>query len=532
METMAITERSKMNANSYPDCETSVLDTVPETEPFNESQASHPIIHNIEDEYPGCEYSIVSSPASFDDDDDSSKTELPSLSRRETEFFDLDNDLQTDESKLMKLSPSDKRETEYFDLTEAHNVKLANGDNHFDPNATEETLPMKTDTFSTKTPKRHQRFTRVGARCPVQDMSLKTNGNQMYSPYLQRACPSTIDFIHQKHSLLSKLSCVERLEYIHKYQRPQLLSDMQSFKAANQGAVFQDFVSWYPTESFDQHCLLDPSNSNTAFAVLDAASDAAHILTATRKLWFETWESAKACPADAQPSLFDATSEAEKILHYFETMHPSELLNQVFTVSLTNANFILRSAAGPSMEIPCVKRAFERLDKLTNKAVVELNDILLVDDESDLNKPHRLLLSPDIIAMCEDVCDCVAAIESLLSHVSSLEQNFPGIQDIIDTILMNLKEEAIAVESNEARTAFLRTLEKRQMDVLCRGRKSDEHDFGFPLEASQREYIFRTLRGKNPCRLYVNIDEGSTDKRVKTRPDHSVLLAFLKSSTE
>jgi Rab3 GTPase-activating protein catalytic subunit len=41
-----------------------------------------------------------------------------------------------------------------------------------------------------------------------------------------------------------RLSIRERIEVSQRLQKPKLLSDMSAFKAANHGAVFEDFLSW------------------------------------------------------------------------------------------------------------------------------------------------------------------------------------------------------------------------------------------------------------------------------------------------
>ena len=46
-------------------------------------------------------------------------------------------------------------------------------------------------------------------------------------------------------------------------------------------------------------------------------------------LWERTWDSAPVVPAARQSPLFDATSEAEKVLNYLETVTATQLLAQV-----------------------------------------------------------------------------------------------------------------------------------------------------------------------------------------------------------
>ena len=194
--------------------------------------------------------------------------------------------------------------------------------------------------------------------------------------------------------------------------------------------MFEDFISWYgnPVDTLDEELLCSTSATKTTFAALDgkfcimrhkvsskyissldlAASEAVQFLTATRRLWMECWEVATPTPAENQKPLFDPNQEIEKILHYFETMHPTHLINQVISVNFTNAFFLLHSTSGKALEIPCVRRSFERLEELVWKAVRLLNGTLL--KQSEMKRDHREsreTISPQVVAICEDVCDCV-----------------------------------------------------------------------------------------------------------------------------
>ena len=63
--------------------------------------------------------------------------------------------------------------------------------------------------------------------------------------------PLTDDVIAQRRLMMSRQKSVKasatikhRIEVAQRLQHPKLLSDMQAFKAANPGAVFEDFVGW------------------------------------------------------------------------------------------------------------------------------------------------------------------------------------------------------------------------------------------------------------------------------------------------
>ena len=296
---------------------------------------------------------------------------------------------------------------------------------------------------------------------------------------------------------------------------------MQSFKAANAGACFQDFVTWYQIEPFDVQCLRNSTTSSNNISTLDAATEAAQVLTATRKMWMGCWERSKAVPADCQQPLFDGSQEIEKILHYFETMHPSNLINQVFTVSLTNTYFILRSIGELRMDIKCVNRSFERLEELILKAIHDLNECLIQSSKFEVYQ-----LPPEVIAICEDVCDCISAIETMLSYIQSLSNNFPGIgHDIIEIILMN-PDKVIVVEDVQERKAFLRALKKLNESTPYIIPDATFHGDYRPVE---RDFIFRTLRGKIPSRMYVNVKEDFESKMDESETKKCVLMAFAKS---
>ena len=163
-------------------------------------------------------------------------------------------------------------------------------------------------------------------------------------------------------SIKSRIAIAQRL------QRPKLLSDMSSFKAANHGAVFEDFVRWYGNPenplneevngetarlAIERRSRLPPEEAKTL--ALEEASEAIAILMSLRAFWEDVWDEAEPCPAFDQEPLFDPNSTVEMVLHSFETMHPALLLNQVLSVTLTNVKFVLlERAAGPARNVRSV----------------------------------------------------------------------------------------------------------------------------------------------------------------------------------
>lgn len=559
------------------------LETVLETEEFKEEQATRPVLRQIQDELPGTLCSPDSSVSEDaigeiqeEDEKEDGVTDEEIIQagfcpakKTETEFFDMPSEENVVQEGFMPLEPKEteffdtpsselitnegfapfqNRETEFFDADEDE-LSFGSGSSS---NASNESHPppqiqSSAKAFWTAEKKkiRNNLLRRKGARCPVKNMSLCETGDQLYAPYLQRTAPVTIDTIEEQKAITSKspINDVQtRIEIANRIQRPKLLSDMCSFKAANRNADFEDFVSWYGNPKIDQFVEISCANSPdamTAFAALDAASEAVEFLTATRDFWADTWLVATPKPAEEQHPLFDGSEEIEKILHYFEMMHPAHLINQVLAVNFTNANFILRSTAGPAMKIPCIQRSFATLEELLWKALRLLNDEMIADFAGVLEKrEENNSLSPEVLAVCEDVCDCISAIETLLAHATSLMTAFPGALDIVELVLMNMNQD-IPVDSIESRTSIFRAIlkqqhakdgEQQEQFKLMKNMSKSDGDLNCPNPAA-REYVFRSLVGKLPSRLFAQV--GETDEAFgHTVIGKGVLLAFTKSFME
>lgn len=91
------------------------------------------------------------------------------------------------------------------------------------------------------------------------------------------------------------------------------LVDMAAFKAANPGAVLEDFMQWYSNEK-----QIHPGDFGeeyiSGFTEPDqGAENGTALKTMSRPDNVEIWESVDACAACDQKPLFDYTREAEKV---------------------------------------------------------------------------------------------------------------------------------------------------------------------------------------------------------------------------
>lgn len=86
----------------------------------------------------------------------------------------------------------------------------------------------------------------VGRLGKFGELKLLKTGEQLYIPVTQDPVPKTEDQLEEDTDVLLKLgSNAEGSELRAKMMSASLLSDMESFKAANPGAVLEDFIRWY-----------------------------------------------------------------------------------------------------------------------------------------------------------------------------------------------------------------------------------------------------------------------------------------------
>lgn len=388
-----------------------------------------------------------------------------------------------------------------------------------------------------------QRQNRKGARCPVHGRGLVASSDQLYAPYLQRPDPVTDDVILERRMMLSsqrgpssaKLKVSDRIEIAHRLQKPKLLSDMRSFKAANPGAVFTDFINWYgnPGNPLDEYsdeksvAMSAKSQPGESFLAptavkLDNASEAIQILTAMRDFWSETWDAATPCPAVEQEPLFDAFSTVEMILDSLETMHPASLVNQTMAVNLSSAYFTLVASAGDTLHVGMVTSSLKQLRDTTEHALLLLSRDVTYGTSSRLNDPvdnfDRLPrhASLEAIRACDAACNALSVAEASIARAMSILHKFPRQYDLVQTILRRADGEPIPLESPEGRSGILHAIHNQQAT-------QDTH----PVPCL-REYILRNTDEDNPCQLCVRFrDKGVAQEG--TEEEGGVLLALTKS---
>lgn len=389
---------------------------------------------------------------------------------------------------------------------------------------------------------------RVGARCPVPyAMPLIESGDQVYAPYLQRTTPITDEEEVKNKQMLGldrgaeddPLSIHDRITIAQRLQKPKLLSDMSSFKAANKGAVFEDFVRWYGNpehplgEELNEESLkrkdeirskLSPEQLKT-FA-LKEASEAISILMNLRAFWEDTWDEAEAEAAFEQDPLFNPYITVEMMLHSLETIHPALLMNQVLAVNLSNARFVLKAASNQARQVPILAEGFRKLHNAIDLALQALTKDSSV--EVAASKPGGKAdilshLATETIAKCEEACNQIGEFEILLSRSLALLEKLPGKYGLIDSLLQEgcTDSKFVFVKDPSDRDAFLGAIRSGQMINVT----IDPSSF-FP-DASMREYVLSNNDRLNPCQLNARLVPST--RGIASSFNGSLLLAISSS---
>ncbi|RXG59762.1 Rab3 GTPase-activating protein catalytic subunit [Armadillidium vulgare] len=156
---------------------------------------------------------------------------------------------------------------------------------------------------------------------------LSQRNDYLYVPITQEAAPNTEDMLDEQTGELLRLgsdssgSCQRA-----KLMSSSLLSDMESFKAANPGAILDDFVRWYSPRDWIEEEETTEDGEQVTKGHLSSR------MLIPGNLWKEVWDNAKPVPARRQKRLFDDTREAEKVLQWFYNLPPGQVCLELLPV--------------------------------------------------------------------------------------------------------------------------------------------------------------------------------------------------------
>ncbi|XP_034717220.1 rab3 GTPase-activating protein catalytic subunit isoform X2 [Etheostoma cragini] len=232
---------------------------------------------------------------------------------------------------------------------------------------------------------------------PYNNMTLLNSTEPLYVPVTQEPAPMTEDLLEEQSEVLAKLgTSAEGTHLRARMQSACLLSDMESFKAANPGCVLEDFVRWYSPRDYVEEEGIDEKGNTVVKGELSAR------MKIPGNMWVETWETARVTPARRQRRLFDDTKEAEKVLHYLAVQKPADLSCHLLPCVL-HAAILKLNKEESAEDIPSVKKNIQQSTGQASKLL------------HPLNHDYKKL---------EDFINQLMAMETVITRARSLKAKF------------------------------------------------------------------------------------------------------------
>ncbi|KAL3281425.1 hypothetical protein HHI36_004633 [Cryptolaemus montrouzieri] len=258
-----------------------------------------------------------------------------------------------------------------------------------------------------------------------QNLKLIETGENLYIPVTQEPVPKTEDQLDEDADVLLKLgSDAQGSELRAKMMSASLLSDMESFKAANPGAILEDFVRWYSPRDWQE---IDEEDQwgqkkgklSTRMLIED-------------NIWAQMWKSAKPVPANKQKLLFVDTKEAEKVLHFLESRTLSQI-SELLTPILLQAS--IYRLAEEVMQVQA--ELIDGTDKLQN--VIKLSERISRDDKVSVRR-------------VEAVVQEMAQLELNMSEINSLHYKLnpsgERVEDLRESVRSLANGKEIGIDKN------------------------------------------------------------------------------------
>ncbi|CAG9853851.1 unnamed protein product [Phyllotreta striolata] len=318
----------------------------------------------------------------------------------------------------------------------------------------------------------------VGRLSKFGNLKLIKTGDPLYIPVTQEPVLKTEDQLEEDTDVLLQLgSNAEAMELRARIMSASLLSDMESFKAANPGSAIEDFIRWYsPRDWIEDEDKLD-----------EWGQKAGHLsprMLIEDNIWSEMWLSAKPVPAHRQKRLFDDTREAEKVLQFLDLRSVSQICELVIPVLSHAAIYRLmeecESLASDLAEFPA---------KLSN--LIRKGEVLTRESKP---QPRRF----------EGLIHEASALEMLVSQMNSLHYKLNPSRsangEINDVVVALAMGKEVRVENKSKSDIGNRIVsmfgEAQRMSSLMAGEQFDEAGRGtvnnaFPVPTA-KEFVLRT----------------------------------------
>ncbi|XP_052237519.1 rab3 GTPase-activating protein catalytic subunit-like isoform X2 [Dreissena polymorpha] len=334
----------------------------------------------------------------------------------------------------------------------------------------------------------------------------------MYVPVTQEPAPMTEDMLEEHAEILAKLgTSAEGAELRARMQSACLLSDMESFKAANPGCVLEDFVRWYSPRDWIEADVEDEHGKTSSTGHLSQR------MLIPGNMWVEVWQTARPVPARRQKRLFDDTKEAEKVLHYLSSLKPADVVVLLMPCLLHAA--LLRAMENDDQNSPVLKQVIEqtslKASQVTRAPQQEAKryeecirmlihaEVLISRNQSLQNKFH-----PDLLEHSDARAELQVFVSSILHNSEVAVRGGPmgPAGTVISRIFQAAMRSSYMILDDDDTTPA--TSQLKQDD--------SSHNSSVPSfpRPSAREYILRTIVPRPapysrtlPQRMYCSIQE-------------------------
>ncbi|XP_076642287.1 RAB3 GTPase activating protein subunit 1 [Halictus rubicundus] len=309
-------------------------------------------------------------------------------------------------------------------------------------------------------------------------LKLIQTGDNLYLPVTQDPVPKTEDQVEEDAQVMMQLGTDKYASEMRaRLMSASLLSDMESFKAANPGAVLEDFIRWYSPRDWIEDGETD--NWGQATGHLSAR------MLIPNNPWSSTWSSAQPVPAHRQKRLFDDTREAEKALCFLS----SKRLGQVAQLLLP----------------PLTHAALYTLSQQKQDALPNLPDVT----HSILNKlQYATKPIHQKLHIYEEIIRDIEGVEALVAQVNSLQHKLGGNN-----------------ESKEFTSFLIQLMRGKEVEVPGGSRGNIASRITTMFRDAQKAALIMTSVNSN-----IEID-GIGDGKLKTFPEPSCKEFILRIVT-
>ncbi|KAK4880405.1 hypothetical protein RN001_008551 [Aquatica leii] len=317
----------------------------------------------------------------------------------------------------------------------------------------------------------------VGRLGKFENLKLIKTGDPLYIPITQDCVPKTEDQLEEDTDVLLQLgSDAQGSELRAKMMSASLLSDMESFKAANPGSILEDFIRWYSPRDWIEESELDEWGQKKGYL--------SSRMLISDNAWIQMWESAKPVPANRQKRLFDDTREAEKVLHFLDSRTLSQISDMLFSI-------------GSHAAICRLYEECEQVSSVLPTAFKSLQRIIKYVEKISRNGKICDRIGGNLIQQIAALELCISQAHSLLYKLNpsrGCEQNIdPFVEKLMNGDEIEIEGTSKSYIGGRLITMFSEAQKLANMIMTEHGGLVDHHPTGnitFP-HPHQREFVMR-----------------------------------------